>query len=270
MPYAKLNKLNLYYEIHGKGPQLLFITGTASDLRQKLNIFKSPLTKHFQVLSLDQRGIGRSNSPDEKPTMQDYASDIKKLVDYVGWKKCYVMGESFGGMVAQEFAIRYPKYTEKCVLVVTSSGGKGGSSFPYHKYNMSAMSIEERTEFFVQCCDTRMKDPMWKIKNRKLYQAQYQNYLEIFKLGANNPNRSLFSQRQINARKGHNTYDRLAQLKMPVYIAAGRYDNTAPLKNQLALLAKIPHARLGIFNGSHMVLWQDPMLFDSIINFLNY
>lgn len=267
MPFAQLDALKLYYRMRGKGARLLFITGTASDLRQGLTVFESDLVRHFTVLTLDQRGIGQSNSPVAKPTMQDYARDIKKLLDYVGWKKCYVIGESFGGMVAQEFALRYPQYVEKCVLAVTSSGGKGGSSFPFHQHDMSQMTPQEKAAFFVKCCDTRMKDPKWKTKNKRLYQEQYKTYLEVFKLATKNPHRGLYSQRQIAARKGHNTYSRLSQLKMPVYLVAGRYDNVAPIKNQLALLSKIPQAKLSIFNGSHLVLWQDPLAFESIINF---
>lgn len=264
------NKLKLHYEIRGKGPRLLFITGTASDLRQPPNIFDSPLTDYFEVLSLDQRGIGQSNSPDAKPTMLTYAKDIKKLLDYVGWKKCYCVGESFGGMVAQEFALNYPRYVEKLVLVVTSSGGKGGSSFPYHKHNLSSMTFEERADFFVKCGDSRAADPKWKKKNSALYQEQYKMYLQVFQLSANHPDKKIFSERQIHARKFHNTYERLSKLKMPTYICGGRYDNTAPIKNQLALLQKIPNARLTLFNGSHALLWQDAFAFESIINFLTF
>jgi hypothetical protein len=48
---------------------VVFIPGTASDLRQQLNIFARPLIEHFEVLSFDPRGIGQANSPDAAPTM---------------------------------------------------------------------------------------------------------------------------------------------------------------------------------------------------------
>src|SRR5262249_32988887 len=127
---------------------------TASDLRLQLNISASPLVEHCEELSFDQRGIGQSNSPDPEPTMLDYASDVKKLLDTLGWQKCSCIGESFGGMVAQEFALNYPNYVDKLVLVVTSSGGEGGSSFPFHDYDFANMTVEERADFWVQCCTT--------------------------------------------------------------------------------------------------------------------
>ena len=48
---------------------MVFIPGTASDLRQQWNIFASPLSEHFEVLSFDPRGIGQANLPDASPTM---------------------------------------------------------------------------------------------------------------------------------------------------------------------------------------------------------
>jgi hypothetical protein len=55
---------------------------------------------------------------------------------------------------------------------------------------------------------------------------------------------------------------------MPTYICGGRYDKIAPLANQCALLQQIPNARLTLFHGSHMLLWQDAFAFQSIIGFL--
>lgn len=268
MASISLGNLTLCYDIRGQGPRVVFIPGTASDLRQQLNIFASPMVEHFEILSFDQRGIGQSNSPDPEPTMVDYASDVKKLLDALGWQRCSCIGESFGGMVAQEFALNWPDYIEKLVLVVTSSGGKGGSSFPYHEYDLSNMTLEERADFWVQCGDSRASKPDWKETHLDAYQQQYRFYFQAFQLGATNPERRVFSERQINARKLHNTFNRLPDLTMPTYICGGRYDKTAPLENQFALLKQIPGARLTVFNGSHMLLWQDAFAFQSIIDFL--
>ncbi len=265
MPFFNANQLHLNYRIQGSGPRFVFIPGTASDLRRDFNIFQSPLIKHFEVLSFDPRGIGQSSSPDPYPTMLDYANDVKHLLDSLGWKKCHCAGESFGGMIAQEFALNHPGYVEKLVLVVTSSGGKGGSSFPFHDYDLSKMTLEERADFFVQCGDARYTDPSW--KETKLYRLQYETYLQVFQIGQENPQRKLFSERQIAARKLHNTFDRLQYLKMPTYICGGRHDKLAPVENQLALWGQIPSARLTFFEGSHMLLWQDPFAFQSIADF---
>jgi pimeloyl-ACP methyl ester carboxylesterase len=137
---------------------------------------------------------------------------------------------------------------------VTSSGGQGGSSFPFHDYDIANMTLEERADFWVHCCDSRISQPRGQETHPEVYQQQHQTYLEVFQLGATNPERNVWSERQIHARKLHNTYERLPQLTMPTYICSGRYDKIAPLANQCALLQQIPNARLTLFNGSHMLL----------------
>ena len=51
MPFVSVCGIRMYYEIHGGGPRLLFISGTGGDLRRSPNAFDFPLTSHFEVLS---------------------------------------------------------------------------------------------------------------------------------------------------------------------------------------------------------------------------
>src|SRR5689334_21199785 len=107
MPVAQLGAVDLYYDRAGEGPTLLFISGTGGDLRVKPNVFDGPLAKSFEVLAYDQRGLGRSAKPDVSYTMADYADDAAALLDHAGWASTRVIGVSFGGMVAQELALRH-------------------------------------------------------------------------------------------------------------------------------------------------------------------
>lgn len=262
----KFNLLKTYYKIQGKGPKLVFIPGTISDLRQSTNIFDTPLKNTFKILCYDLRGIGQTNSPLAKPTMLNYANDLKNLLDYIGWKKCHIIGESFGGMIAQEFVLNYPQMVDKLVLAVTSSGGKGGSSFPYHLYPIQKMSTKEKADFWVKAGDIRYQSILW--KKTKMYKEEYEYYLNLFKLNESNAKRNIYSKRQIFARKQHNTFNRLPKIKNKTLICGGKYDRTAPIQNQIALFKQIPNSKLFFFDGSHMVLWIDPLAFESIKFFL--
>ena len=126
MPFITVRDLRMYYEMRGKGRRLLVISGTGGDLRRSPSIFEMPLAQHFEILAYDQRGLGQTSKPDIPYTMIDYADDANTLLDSVEWDRCLVMGISFGGMVAQEFALRYPHRVERLVLASTSSGGAGG------------------------------------------------------------------------------------------------------------------------------------------------
>src|SRR6185369_8969510 len=108
MPITQANGISLYYERAGVGPPLLFISGTGGDLRNKPNVFDGPLAKDFDLLAYDQRGLGRTAKPDVAYAMADYADDAAALMADQGWDEALVIGVSFGGMVAQELALRHP------------------------------------------------------------------------------------------------------------------------------------------------------------------
>ena len=117
MPFATVRGLSMYCEVRGSGPGLLFVGGTGGDLRQKPNIFDSPLAATFTVLAYDQRGLGRTDVPDGPYTMAGYAEDANALLDAVSWESCHIVGASFGGMVAAEVAATNPERVGKLVLI---------------------------------------------------------------------------------------------------------------------------------------------------------
>jgi 3-oxoadipate enol-lactonase len=152
----------MYYEIRGTGPRLLSIWGSGGDLRSSPNIFEMPLAQPFEILGYDQRGLGQTSRPDIPYTMADYADDANGLLDAVGWERCGVIGISFGGMVAQEFALRYPHRVERLVLACTSSGGAGGASYPLHE--IPRIPVEDYVRRIIQLSDTR-RDAAWQAAN---------------------------------------------------------------------------------------------------------
>jgi 3-oxoadipate enol-lactonase len=87
MPLAPVGDTRLYYEVHGRGPQLLFLNGTNGDLRVRPNIFDTPLAADFEILAFDQRGLGQSDKPPGPYTMDGYADDAALLLDHVGWSR---------------------------------------------------------------------------------------------------------------------------------------------------------------------------------------
>ena len=96
-------------------------------------MFSSPFVERCRVLAYDHRGLGRSTTGSEPPTMADFAGDLLRLLDHVGWDTCRAVGISFGGMVLMEAAVTQPERFERCVLGCTSPGGAGGASFPLHE-----------------------------------------------------------------------------------------------------------------------------------------
>lgn len=263
MTIARIGDLDIYYERAGSGPPSLFISGSGADLRAKPNQMDGPMVKHFDVLSYDQRGLGRTSKPDKTYTMADYADDAARLMDHVGWASAKVIGVSFGGMVAQEFVLRHPKKVERLVLACTSPGGTGGASYPFHE--IEHMGREERARHMIPINDTR-RDAAWQATNPEQY-AQFVAMAAADPF-ADEPGRAMGYHRQLEARSHHDTYDRLSQIDCPVMIAAGRFDGIALPATQEKMAAHIKGATLQFFDGGHLFMIQDRAAMPAMIQFL--
>jgi len=268
MARASVRGLELYYELHtprADAPRLLFLSGSGGDLRQKPSLFEGPLADEFSLLGYDQRGLGQSEIPDGPYTMEHYALDAAALLDHVGWERCSVIGVSFGGMVAQELAVRYPHRVERLVLACTSSGGEGGSSYPLHE--LADLPEALRLERSFELSDTRM-DAAWRKANPDAFERMAAFYRSRGEIGGDEPRRELGQRLQLEARAGLDVFDRLPALDFPVYCCGGRYDGIVPPANMEALAARIPGAKLELFDGGHMFLVQDRKAWPKIISFL--
>lgn len=263
MPYAHLNGLKFYYERAGSGPRLLFISGSGGDLRHQPNVFASPLARAFDLVAYDQRGLGRSDKPDERYTMAQYADDAAGLMDHLGWEDAAVIGVSFGGMVAQELVLRHPAKVRRLVLACTSPGGAGGSSYPFHE--IEHLKGEDRARHMMPISDTR-RDAAWAAANPQ----DYQRFIQMAAADpyAAEPGRDVGAHRQFEARKHHDTWDRLPRIGCPVMIAAGKYDGIALPDTQEKMAARIPGAVLRWFEGGHLFLMQDRAAYPAVVGFL--
>jgi len=264
MPHIRTPQIEIYYEQAGIGPPVLFISGTGGDLRLKPNVFDGPLSRHFQVTAYDQRGLGQTDKPDKPYTMADYADDAAHLLDALGLDQVHVIGVSFGGMVAQEFALRHQSRIRRLVLACTSPGGEGGASFAFHELALTGI---ERAAHMIPISDLR-HDAQWAAR----HPDQYQRMIDMAARDpyADEPGRLEGARRQLEARKGHDTWMRLGQLQMPVMIAAGEYDGIAPKSIQMNLHRQIKDAELHFFDGGHLFLIQDQRAMPAIIQFLKF
>ena len=264
MPSAILNGLTFHYERAGDGPPLLFISGTGGDLRVQPNVFASPLAKAFDLVAYDQRGLGRTDKPDVPYAMADYADDAAALLDHLGWDAALVLGVSFGGMVAQELALRHPTRVTRLVLACTSPGGDGGASYPFHE--IEHLKGEARAHHMIPISDVR-RDAAWAA-------AHPDDYAKLVQMGAadpfaGEPGRAEGAHRQLEARAAHDTWDRLPQIACPILIAAGRYDGVALPAAQEKMAGRIPGAELKWFEGGHLFMLQDRAAYPAMIAFLN-
>jgi pimeloyl-ACP methyl ester carboxylesterase len=73
---------------------------------------------------------------------------------------------------------------------------------------------------------------------------------------------------QLEARRTHDTWDRLATIACPTFIGCGAYDGIAPMRNSEAMASRIEGAELRVYRGGHAFLAQDAHALDDVIGFL--
>jgi 3-oxoadipate enol-lactonase len=258
MPVDEVNGIELCWERAGSGPRLLFCNGSGSTLADALPLLEV-LGSRFDLLAWDYRGVGRSGPAGAPYRMADLAADVEGLLDLVGWGVCSLAGLSFGGMVAQEFAVTHPDRVERLALMCTSAGGEGGSSYPLHE--LLGLSPEERAAIGLRITDSRWNEhwladhPGDRVLVHRLASRQ-------------DPAGSAGLQAQLVARAGHDVWERLGAITCPTLVAFGRYDGIAPSKNSEAIASRIPGADLRGYEGGHLFLAQDPAALPELVRFL--
>jgi esterase len=108
---------NFNYELMGSdsAPKIIFlhgVMGSGINWRRITSEFRD----RYQVLIFDQRGHGRSFKPVSGYTPEDYALDLKLIMDELHWQKAIVVGHSMGARNALHFAYKFPQRIEALVL----------------------------------------------------------------------------------------------------------------------------------------------------------
>jgi pimeloyl-ACP methyl ester carboxylesterase len=122
VPKVSVNGFRLYYEMEGDGEPVVLIPGFASG-RETWAMQTPSLSRNFRVITFDPRGVSESDKPEGPQSISLFADDVAHLLQALGISRAHIVGASFGGFVAQEFALRYPFMTRKLVLCCTSFGG---------------------------------------------------------------------------------------------------------------------------------------------------
>ena len=82
MPIARINDINLYYEVHGQGFPMVCIAGLSTDHMTWINLTE-PLAQKYKVILLDNRGVGQSDVPPGPYSIQQMSNDVYSLCQYL-------------------------------------------------------------------------------------------------------------------------------------------------------------------------------------------
>ncbi len=118
MPRVSIGDCQIYYERHGAGFPVLFVTGLsgyASFWRDQIPAF----SRSFETIVYDHRGVGQSDHKGADSIIERLAGDALGLMDALGIAKAHIVGHSAGSAVAQILAIEHP---ERLASIVIAAG----------------------------------------------------------------------------------------------------------------------------------------------------
>lgn len=128
--YVTLHGKRRAYVKQGSGPALLLLHGLACDHTTWTPVIEE-LARKYTVIAPDLLGHGLSDKPRADYTLGGYANGMRDLLTVLGIDKVTVVGHSFGGGVAMQFAYQFPERTQRVMLV--STGGLGPDVTPLIK-----------------------------------------------------------------------------------------------------------------------------------------
>jgi pimeloyl-ACP methyl ester carboxylesterase len=124
MAFALNEGVKIYWDEIGEGEPVVLIMGLGYP-SYAWHRTRPLLSQKYRTIALDNRGVGRSDMPEGPYTVALMASDVAAVLDAAGVDSAHVFGISMGGMIAQEFALQYPKRVRSLILGCTTAGGEG-------------------------------------------------------------------------------------------------------------------------------------------------
>jgi pimeloyl-ACP methyl ester carboxylesterase len=233
------------------------------------------LSKHFKIITLDNRGAGKSERPDAEYTMEVFADDINGLMEHLGIEKANIAGWSLGGMIVQNFILKYPERVNKLILINTNYGFPDESGPEVYK-NMRLNELKTKKEDPAKAWWSGARSGFY-IKFRKQLEADPSKKWyglwsaeELIESSTIDPPTEKDINMQAGALKTHDTFERLSTIKSPTLILAASHDRLMSKASMEQIRDKIPNSILVVIDkaGHRSPLEKAPEVNQQIIEFL--
>lgn len=119
--YVDANGLLIYYKSLGQGPPLLLLHGGPGASHDYFLPYLLPLARHNRLIFIDERGSGRSQKLDDPAgyTVENMVEDVEAVRNELNLGKIALLGHSYGGVLAQAYALKYQQNLTKLMLCST-------------------------------------------------------------------------------------------------------------------------------------------------------
>jgi pimeloyl-ACP methyl ester carboxylesterase len=246
--FADSDGAQIYYEVHGEGPAVLFVHGSGGHHAawwQQTPYFTS---RGYSVVTLDLRGFGRSTSELDEYDTLEFPGDILAVLDHAGVDKAVLVGQSIGAAAALKVAVGNPARAAGVVL----AHSLGGLDNP----ELAALVKADRSE--------AEKLPVIDRLMSRTFQESSPELTFLFRQMGTFNRAKMQDLRNLAA--GGPTLETLTGLDVPICFLAG--ENDAVLRPATVRRAQelVPGSVLELVpGGPHSMYWERPDLFNAAV-----
>jgi len=203
-----------------------------------------------QLIFIDHRGCGRSKKTKQSEyTLENNIEDIEALRQHLGLKRICMLGTSYGGMVAQGYATRYPKNLDKLILVVTAPSYRFMEDA---KKNVRERGNVKQIAICEHLWEGTFKSHKHVVEFFKHMDSLYSTTMKKHRKDAFSKSKTIWAHDALNEGFGgflrhFDFIPKLKKITCPTLVVAGQDDWICPPGQSKIIAKQIPHSQLKIF-----------------------
>lgn len=251
MTTIPIRDVSFFVQVLGQGyPLLLMHGGPGLDHTSLLSL--QPCADQFTLIYYDHRCNGRSvGAPVSSMTFDNLTADAEALRQTLRVERWAVLGHSFGGNVALEYALRYPSSLSHLILMDTGGDERWvrqNAPSILAKRGYGAAAVQAARRFFNgQLTPGEVVPALLRFLSAYNYRVNLwalpHEMISGFRMKSR-PEATVFGFSQLLA--GWTVMDRLREIRAPTLVLAGRHDFLFPPEHQAILADRLPNAQLEI------------------------
>ncbi|MGI9181455.1 MAG: alpha/beta fold hydrolase [Longimicrobiaceae bacterium] len=251
---APVNGAELFYTTYGRGRPMLLMHGGLGYDHTYLRPWLDALGEQAELIYYDHRGNGRSSRPEnwEGITHETWAEDADALREHLGHERVLLFGHSYGGFLAQEYALRYPQRLHGLILCSTAP------VFDYPEVAMANARARGTAAQFQTLAealsapvgdDEALRELTFQLLPLYFHRPDPERMAGLF--AETRYSAAAYNHATFRCLASFNVVDRLKEIRVPTLVLGGRDDWIfPPAQAPMRLHAGLPGAELVLFEQS--------------------
>ncbi len=256
MPYAQINGIQLYYELHGpENAEVIVLSNGVLMSTASWAYQTTELAKHFRVLLYDCRGMWKSDHPKEDYSMELHADDLAGLLDDLQIQKAHIVGISYGSEISMVFAIKYPQRTQS--LIVSDGVSQVDPLLKAFGETWVSAAKLKNAQLLLETTKPLNFSEAYLVKNKELLGGLVAKYEQLdFEAFV----------RLMACFFDLNITDQLKNITAPTLVMVGEEDILKTKRYSDRITAKIPNSEYVVIPGAgHAACLEKPHIFNTLI-----